>query len=157
MHSSTHTSESIILSFFLNAARHFLSHLYWNLIQTTHLLEAVSDLKEDSCTMAAAVVLKTAKEGKKANFPQILWWYWPDHKQLQGQVFFLIAWRHWQKKNTAWRLTFPQLCMKESLETVWGKMRAVTVRNDPSIRNLLSVCQGTQTGNHVIGNRLLVT
>lgn len=48
------------------------SHLHWNLIQTPHLLEAVSDLKEVSCATAAAVVLKTAKTGKKAKFPDFV-------------------------------------------------------------------------------------
>lgn len=46
--------------------------------------------------------------------------------------------------------------MKESLKTA-KKTRAVTVRNDPSLRNLLFLCSSTQTGNHIIGNRLPVS
>lgn len=52
--------------------------------------------------------------------------------------------------------TFPYLHMKESLETV-EEMRAVTVRDDPSSRSLLFICQDTQTGNNILGNRHLVT
>lgn len=59
------------LTIFSKCCKTFFSHLYWNLIQTTHLMEAVRDLR-DSCASAAAVVLKTATEGKKANFPHIL-------------------------------------------------------------------------------------
>lgn len=102
--------------------------------------------------------------GREGQFPtdfaMILTW---SQAIAGSSVFVLTAWTHWQKKKkkrkkkSAWHYTFPQLCMKESLETVWGRMRAVTVRNDPSLRNLLSICQSTQTGNHIIRNRLLVT
>lgn len=82
-------------------------------------------------------MLKTAKE---AHFPQVLWR--PDHNLLQGQVVFPNSMDTQAKKQY-----IPPVIHEGVSRDCVGKMRAVTVRDDPSSRNLLFICTNRESYN----------
>lgn len=71
MHSFTHTFNQLSFHFFF-LPKCCLTFLFHICIGISFKHQAVSDLKEVSCATAAAVVLKTAKTGKKAKFPDFV-------------------------------------------------------------------------------------
>lgn len=104
---------------------------------TTHWSEAASDFKRVSCEPAAALVLTTAREGGKSReFCFVATPSWNTsigHAGKQGEELNSLA------------IYIPPVNHERFWSELRGDLKAVTVRNDPSLTNQPSICQSAQT------------
>lgn len=105
-------------------------------------LEAVSGFKEVSCDPAAALVLKTAREGGKGKeFSYVLMssWSWETSEDTQAHGGEGRTQQLGNLHSTSYHEWY--------LSKLCGNLKTVIIQNDPSLRDQHFICQCAQTRN----------